>query len=67
MSNTTYNRRNREMQYRIEKNIIMKTIKKNREIKQKINIETYLENTKTKRGNMEKTDTIIFLKERNKN
>ena len=44
----------------------MKMIKKDKENKQEINIETSLKRTKTKRENMEKTDTIICLKKRNK-
>ena len=44
----------------------MKMIKKDKENKQEINIETSLKKTKTKRENMEKTDTIICLKKRNK-
>ena len=42
----------------------MKTIKKDRESKQKINTEVYLQMTKSKRENMEKTDTIICLKKK---
>ena len=34
--------------------------------KQEINTETYLKKKKIKRENMEKTDTIICLKKRNK-
>ena len=34
--------------------------------KQEINTETYLKKKKTKKENMEKTDTIICLKKRNK-
>ena len=44
----------------------MKMIKKDKENKQEINIQTSLKKTKTKRENMEKTDTIICLKKRNK-
>ena len=44
----------------------MKMIKKDKENKKEINIQTSLKKTKTKRENMEKTDTIICLKKRNK-
>ena len=65
MSNTSYYQRNRDVilnraKYYYENN-------KDWVFKQKINIETYLKKTKTKRQNMEKTDTIICLKKRNKN
>ena len=40
----------------------MKTIKKNWESKQKVNIKTYLKKKKTKRESMEKTDVIICLR-----
>ena len=45
---------------------IMKVIKKDQESKQKISAETYLKKTKTKRENMEKTDTAISLKKKKK-
>ena len=44
----------------------MKTIKKDEDSKQEINTENYLENKKTNRENMKKTDIIICLKKRNK-
>ena len=43
----------------------MKMIKKDQESKQEINTETYLKK-KIKKDNMEKTNTIICLKKRNK-
>ena len=42
----------------------MKTIKKDEENKQDINIETYLEKKKIKRENIEETDIIICLKKK---
>ena len=44
----------------------MKTIKKDEENKQDINIETYLKKKKIKRENIEETDIIICLKKKNK-
>ena len=44
----------------------MKMIKRDKKSKQEINTETYLKKKKIKRENMEKTDTIICLKKRNK-
>ena len=44
----------------------MKAIKKGWESNQKINTETCLRKGKTKRENMEKTDTIICLKKKNR-
>ena len=46
--------------------VIMKMISRNQRDKQEINKEIYLKKKKTKRENMEKTDTIICLKKRNK-
>ena len=43
----------------------MKMIKKDQESKQEINTETYLKK-KIKKDNMEKANTIICLKKRNK-
>ena len=45
----------------------MKSVKKDCEIKQKINIEAYLKKIKTKRENMGRIDIIICPKKRNKN
>ena len=45
----------------------MKVIKKDEDSKQEINIENYLKKIKTKRENMERIDTMICRKKRNKN
>ena len=42
-------------------------IKKGKESKQEINIETYLNKIKRKRENMEEIDIVICLKKRSKN
>ena len=44
----------------------MKMIKRDEGSRQEINTEIYLKKKKTKRENMEKTDTAICLKKRNK-
>ena len=44
----------------------MKIIKKDKKSQQKTNIETYLKMKKTKKDNIEKTDTIICLKKETK-
>ena len=44
----------------------MKMMKKDLKSMREINIETFLKKKKRKRENMEKTDTIICLKKKNK-
>ena len=44
----------------------MKMIKRDEGSRQEINTEIYLKKKKTKRENMEKTDTAICLQKRNK-
>ena len=65
MSDLIYYQINRDVILNRAKNI-MKIIKKDQESKQKISAETYLKKTKTKRENMEKTDTAISLKKKKK-
>ena len=65
MSNTTYYKKIRDVILNRTKDYYG-TIKKDRESKQKINTETYLKKTKTKRENMEKIDTIICLNKKNR-
>ena len=49
----------------MSKRLLWKLLKKDRESKHEINIETYFKKKKIKKENMEETTTIIRLKKRN--
>ena len=66
MDNTTYYQRNREKLLNRAKDYYQ-MIKKGKESKQEINIETYLKKIKRRRENMEEIDIVICLKKRSKN
>ena len=64
-TNFTYYRKNRNVILNRDKDYY-ENDKERLRGKQEINTETYLKKKKTKKENMEKTDTIICLKKRNK-
>ena len=66
MSNFTYYQKNKEVILNRAKDYYENDKERLRD-QAKINIETYLKKTKTKRENIEKTDIIVCLKKRNKN
>ena len=64
-TNFTYYRKNRNVILNRDKDYY-ENDKERLRGKQEINTETYLKKKKTKKENMEKTDTIICLKKKNK-